>query len=363
MNLVGDSKKVVCESIATGVAGRSYARSGLTTVFVAVMIAVILVGCSPARDEVTVEKVETNEVVRVTGEIESASSAFFGPPAVPNVWQYTISFMAPEGRKVKAGTPILKFDPQELMTQLRDKSNALNEKQKQLEKQEIVAREIIAELKLKQQEAMADLDKARLKADIPAELLASRDAREFKLMLQQAELTLELRKKGLQKEQRVQETETTILKREIAVLESEVAQFQGSVDSMTIRAGGEGVVVYTVGRRNNKFEVGDNVWMGRRVMELPDLSQLQVHLEVPERESARIAVGQAVKFVVDAAPDQQFYGEIIELASVIRTKSRNQPARVFDATVSMNNPDLTIMRPGMSVSAQIYLQKRTVKDG
>ena len=294
--------------------------------------------------------------MRVTGEIESANSAYFGPPAVPNIWQYTISFMAKEGREVKPGMPILKFDPQELMTQLRDKSNALNEKQKQLEKQAIVAREMIAELKLKQQEAIAELEKARLKADIPVELMASRDYQEYQLNLKQAELTLVLRNMELEKEQRVQDTETNILIREIAVLDSEVAQFQGSVDSMTIKAAGPGVVIHTVDRRNNKHEVGDNVWMGRRVMELPDLSQLQVHLEVPERESARIAVGQRVKFVVDAAPDDQFYGEIIELASVIHTKSRNQPARVFDATISMHDPDPSIMRPGMSVSAEIYLK-------
>lgn len=326
-------------------------------VFVTMMATMVLGGCGSDHKEAVMLTAETREMVKVTGEIESASSAFFGPPAVANIWQYTISFMAPEGRKVKAGMPILRFDPQELMTQLRDKSNALNEKQKQLEKQEIISREVMAELKLKQQEAVADLDKARLKADIPVELLANRDYQQNKLVLKQAELTLVLRKAELVKEQRVQDTEVNILKREIAVLDSEVAQFQGSVDSMTIRAAGDGVVIHTVDRRNNKHEVGDNVWMGRRVMELPDLTQLQVHLEIPERESARIEVGQAVKFVVDAAPDEQFYGEIIELASVIHTKSRSQPARVFDATVSMKNPDLAIMRPGMSVSAEIYLNK------
>jgi multidrug efflux pump subunit AcrA (membrane-fusion protein) len=347
----------------TSKAGRASDRglSGRTGLAVMVMVTSMLGGCSSDRDESTAVMAETKGLVRVTGEIESASSAFFGPPAVPNIWQYTISFMAPEGRKVKAGTPILRFDPQELMTQLRDKSNALNEKQKQLKKQEIVVREVVAELKLKQQEAIAALDKARLKADIPVALLASRDYKENKLNLKLAELTLELRKEEVQKEQRVQDTEITILKREIAVLKSEVAQFRGSVDSMTIRAAGEGVVIYTVDRRNNKHEVGDNVWMGRRVMELPDLSQLQAQLEVPERESARIAVGQTVKFVVDAAPEEQFYGEIIELASVIRTKSRSQPERIFDATVSMKNPDLSIMRPGMSVSAEIYLKKGTSK--
>lgn len=316
---------------------------------------VLIIGCSPEQGKNTTNNIAVRDVVRVTGEIESANSAFFGPPTVPNIWQYTISFMAPEGRIVKVGMPILKFDPQELITKLRDKSNALNEKQKQLEKQEIVAREIIAELKLKRQEAIANLDKAKLKADIPIELLASRDYREFKLILKQAELTRSLSDLDLEKEQRVQDTEIDILKREIAVLEGEVAQFRNSIESMTIKAASPGVVIYTVNHRNNKHEVGDNVWMGRRVMELPDLSQLQVHLEVPERESARIAVGQTVKFVVDAAPDQQFFGEITELASVIHTKSPNQPAKVFDATVSMRNPDSSIMRPGMSVSAEIRL--------
>lgn len=312
-------------------------------------------GCSPVTNDPAEEALDTNNIVQVTGEIESAASAYFGPPSVPGVWQYTISFMAPEGRVVKAGTPILKFDPQSLVTQLRDKSNALNEKQKQLQKQEIVAREMMAELRLKKEEAVAELEKARLKADIPLELLASRDYQENNLLLKKAELALALKEQELVKEQRVQETEIDILKREIAVLEGEVEQFQASIDSMTIKAAGSGVVIYTVDRRNNKHEVGDNVWMGRRVMELPDLSQLQVHLEVPERESARISVGQQVKFVVDAAPDQQFFGEIIELASVIHTKSRSQPARVFDATVSMGNPDSSVMRPGMSVSAEIRL--------
>jgi multidrug resistance efflux pump len=321
----------------------------------------MLSACSSERDSAARSSAVSGDIVKVTGEIESAKSSFFGPPTIPNTWQYTISFMAPEGRKVKAGMAILKFDPQALVIQLTDKRNALNEKQKQLEKQLIVARETVAELKLMQQEAIAELEKARLKADIPVELLASRDYQQNKLLLKQAELTLALREQGVQKEQRVQDTEIDILKREIAVLESEVAQFQASVDSMTIKAVGPGVVIHTVDRRNNKHEVGDNVWMGRRVMELPDLSQLQVHLEIPERESARIAVGQAVKFVVDAAPDQQFYGEIIELASVIHTKSPNQPARIVDATVSMHKPDASIMRPGMSVSAEIRLGGAAVK--
>lgn len=297
-------------------------------------------------------------IVSVTGELRSANSHFFGPPAIPDMWNYTISYMAPDGNVVEAGTPVLRFDAQELMTKVRDKKNALNEKEKELEKQVILGREQIAELKLNVEEARAALDKARLKADIPAELLANRDYRENQLLLDHARVTLALREEELKKETRIQQTEIEILEREIAVLQAEVAQLEGSIATMTILAPDQGVVIHATDRRNNKHSVGDNVWMGRRVIEFPDLRRLEVHLEIPERESARIAVGQPVRFNLDAAPDRTFEGEITQLASVVHTRSVNQPAKVFDATVTLHDPDPELMRPGMSVKAEIMLDSK-----
>jgi HlyD family secretion protein len=294
-------------------------------------------------------------VVKVTGELKSANSRYFGPPAVPDIWNYTISYMAPDGAEVEPGTPVLRFDAQELMTKVRDKRNTLNEKQKELEKQVIIGREQIAELKLNVEEARAALDKAKLKADIPAELLAKRDYRENQLLLEMARVTLSLRQEELSKEERIQQTEETILEREIAVLQAEVDQLEGSVASMTIVAPDRGVVIHATDRHNNKQAVGDNVWMGRRVIEFPDLRQLEVHLEIPERESALVAIGQPVHFNLDAAPDRTFRGEITQLASVVHTRSVSQPAKVFDATVTLDNPDPELMRPGMSVNAEILV--------
>jgi len=82
---------------------------------------------------------------------------------------------------------------------------------------------------------------------------------------------------------------------------------------------------------------------------------LELHLEIPERESARITVGQKVSFSLDATPDQPFEGQVTGLASVVHTRSRSQPAKVFDAIVSLRAPDPDLMRPGMSVNAEIHL--------
>lgn len=320
----------------------------------AVLLATLLAGCQ-SDDATETGAAAGTSAVKVTGELRSSQSYYFGPPSIPDMWNYTIAFMAPDGEEVQQGTVILRFDGQELMTRMRDKSNALNEKQKELEKARIVARETLADARLAVEESKASLDKAILKADIPAELLAHRDYRENQILLELARLDYALRQEEVLKEQDIQRTEVEILEREVNLLQAEVASLQGSIDTMAVKAPGNGVVIHATDRRQGKLAVGDSVWMGRRILEFPDLTKIQAHLEIPERESARIKIGQSVRFSLDAVPDRQFYGEIVELASVIHTRSINQPEKVFDATVVLDNADAELMRPGMSVKAEILL--------
>ena len=326
-----------------------------TAFITTLLLAVPLTACSAERDDTRGGNTIDREIVKVTGELRSANSRFFGPPSIHNIWQYTIAFMAADGSRVQAGQPILGFDTQELNTKIRDKSNQLNQKQKELQKQDILVREILAESRLAVEEARARVDKSALKANIPETLLASRDYRENQLILKQSKLTLELKEAELEKEIRVQDTEAEILRREIAVLDAEVALLQQSIETMSISAPTDGVVIHVISRHGDKLAIGDNVWGSRRVLEFPDLAQLELHLEIPERDSARIAVGQTVNFTLDAAQDQLFEGEVVELASVVHTKSRNQPAKVIDAIIALRNPDPELMRPGMSVNAEIQL--------
>lgn len=320
-----------------------------------ILLSTALAACSEDPAAVQTPAADNANVVSVTGELQSANSHFFGPPAIADIWNYTISFMAPDGVGVAAGRPVLGFDTQELKTKLRDKNNELNEKQKELDRTRIIAREQLAELALRVEEAEADLDKARLKADIPANLLAAREYRENQLVLERAELELALRREELARERVIQDTEVEILEREIAVLQVDADRFASSINSMTIMAPGPGVVIHVRDSRNNKMAVGDNVWGGRRVIELPDMQQLEAHVEIPERESARIRVGQQVRFTLDAAPEKEFIGEVKELASVIHTRSTNQPDKVFDAIVTLLNPDPELMRPGMNINAEILI--------
>lgn len=320
-------------------------------------LVILIAGTSACTQEdvaLTDDTVSSPGTMRVAGEVHSANSRKLGRPSIPNIWQYTIVYMADDGSQVLAGQEVLRFDTQELQTKILEKSNELNEKEKELQRQNIVTREKLAELRLLAQEARADMDKAALKADIPEDLLASRDFRENHLLLKQARLTLDLREAEVEREEVVLQTELEILQREIAMLKAEIEELSSSVDAMSTRAPTDGIVIHSVDQHGNKLAVGDNVWIGQRVIEFPDLERLELRLEIAERDSARVAVGQPVTFNLDAAPDHEYHARIIELASVVRTKSVNQPSRVFDATAAVLDPDPELMRPGMSVTASIH---------
>ena len=130
---------------------RTMARSGL------LLVTLLLLGCDAGAPQ-TDRAAESAGSVRVTGDLRSTQSYFFGPPSLPDVWNYVIAFMAVDGEPVEQGKVILRFDTQDLTNRMRDKSNAMNEKQKELEKARIVARETLAESRLAVEESKAALD-------------------------------------------------------------------------------------------------------------------------------------------------------------------------------------------------------------
>ncbi len=292
--------------------------------------------------------------IKVTGEVRSANSAYLYPPPIPRVWEFTIVHMEADGTSVKKGQLVLRFDTQDINRKILTKRNSLNEKEKELQKRNIVTREQLAEGRLLVEEARADVGKATLKADIPDTLLANREYRENQLLLDQARLTLALREAELREEAVIQATEARILEREIATLKADIEEMQGGLDAMAFRAQTDGVLIHSLDHNGNKKVVGDNIYRGQRVMEIADLGQLELHIEIPERDSARVAIDQPVSFTLDAVPNKAFHGKITEVASVVHYKSTNQPP-ILDATVALIDPDPQLMRPGMSVNAEIRI--------
>ena len=113
-----------------------------------------------SEDWVTARRDNLKLKVDVTGTLRAVQSDLLGPPDLEDVWDFKISFMAPEGAQVKKGDPVLRFDDTELTRKLALKQNETASVNKQIEKKLSDAQMARRDEELKIAEAEAKLRKA-----------------------------------------------------------------------------------------------------------------------------------------------------------------------------------------------------------
>jgi HlyD family secretion protein len=119
------------------------------------------------------------------------------------------------------------------------------------------------------------------------------------------------------------------------------------------------MLVYATDEWNGKKKaVGDRCWVGSKILELPDLSQMQAAAVIPEPEAGKVKEGQAVEIRLDSNPDRVFKGKVKTLGRIFRTKSHDQPAIVFDVIIDILDPDPELMRPGMAAGVDIIVSSK-----
>jgi hypothetical protein len=132
-----------------------------------------------------------------------------------------------------------------------------------------------------------------------------------------------------------------------AAADRRVAEIQAAIDAMSVKAPRPGTVVYATSWRDEKKKVGDSAWRGERILEIPDLTAMKGEGEVDESDAGKLAVGQKVRFRLEAHPDIEFVGKIASIWSTVQRQSWRSPVKVVKLVVQLDATDPRKMRPGM----------------
>jgi len=301
---------------------------------------------------ITFEPLQAEEIT-TSGELVAVEKDSYSPPSIRRIWRYTIAFMADDGAVVNPGQPVLMFKTDELQERLIDKQGELNIKRSELRSMQSSQVETLADKELAVEEMKKNLDKAKRKAELPQSVIALNDYKENQLNYELSQLQYQHALSDLQLTKEKIATELDILKANITKLDAEVKEVKSSIASMKVTAKRKGIIMHQTDHNNNKFAIGDQVWGGARVIEVADMENIIAQLEIKENDLSRVKEGQQVTFNMDAYPDIEFSGTITELSKVVRVKSQNQPSKILDAKVHIDNPDNSIMCPNMSIKAHI----------
>jgi len=293
----------------------------------------------------------------VSGTLSSVQALRLGPPQVPDVWEYKIAFLAPEGQQVRPGEPVLGFDTSELERRLLDKMAEGDSAQKELEKRQTNLEIELRDEKLQLAEAEARQRRAALKVQVPAELVASKELAKSRedLALANREIVYLRERLRLQTLQGSAEIAAQAKRRDRAA--ARVREMEDAIRRLTVTAPRPGTVVYVANDQGEKKKVGDSCWRGQSVLEIPDLRSMRAEGEIDEADAGRVAAGQRVTLRLDAHPDDVFQGRVRAIGGSVRSRSEVNPLKVVKLEIDLERTDPQLMRPGMRFTGTVEIER------
>jgi len=311
----------------------------------------------PAGATAVVERTDLTVQVDLEGSVEAENPVTLSPPSVPGIWNYRISFMAPEGSEVRKGDPVLGFDTEDLQRRLRERVADRDSAAQQIEKRRTDLAKEREQVKLQLAETEAKLRKAELELETPEDLMAANELAQQRIDrdLAQREIAHLNEKLGLLELQA--KAELGSLEQRRAAAASRVDEIQRSIQRMRLMAPRSGIVIYDADWRGDKPKLGDQVWPGRSVLQIPDLAHLRGAGMVDEADLASIAVGQPVTLRLDAHPDVPYHGRLTEIARTVQRRSPDDPRKVVKVQIAFDQSDPERLRPGLRFQGSVEVER------
>jgi HlyD family secretion protein len=292
-------------------------------------------------------------LVTVTGELQAERSEQIMAPAELRsrnlrIGNIRIQDLVPEGTVVDSGDYVALLDRSESDNALKDIEDSLETAEAQYTRKQLDTtitlsnlRDELINLEYNLEERVLTLEQSKFEP--PATI------RQAEISLDRAQRALEQARQNYQlrvKQSREEMNEAAI---NLAQQRRRYQEMLDVLEKFTVHAPKSGMVIYHREWNGQRRSVGSSInpW-DLTVATLPDLSSMLSRTYVNEIDVSKVRTGQLVRVGVDAFPDRQYSGHIIQVANV-GEQMPNTDAKVFEVLIRINEYD-PILRPAMTTS-------------
>lgn len=322
-----------------------------------------LLACSGTPDlevpTAVVARSEFQVTLDIPGELKATDSMSISVPDLRR--QAKVTWIVDEGARVEEGDLMVTFDDTDLAMDLvssRTSWEIATTKNKQKR----------AQLKVR----LKDLENAVIRAELSLERAQMRvtesetvprvDRESARIDVKEAELEVARAGANLESARLEGEAELHLLNLEAKREQAKVDAAKRRLEDTKIHAPASGLVIKPriwKGGSRGPVVAGDSVWSGANIIELPDLTVMEVQAWVHEVDAGKIAEDMGVKVIIDAFPDPERSGTVTRVADLAVERERNSDVKHLEVTVSLGETD-PVMKPGMTVRSEVLLE--TVPD-
>lgn len=269
-----------------------------------------------------------------------------------------LSWIADDGAMLKKGDVIVRFDPTEfenlLLTGKEDQANANNRLTKSTAESSATSRNLTRDARL----AQAELEAAQ-RFHFDDEDVFSR----YDRIENEVDQDLATNRKRYAEEVLGVRGSLSRVERDLIGIDDrkaglKIRQAEEGLQALQVVAPHDGILVLQRNWRGEMPRVGDSMWRGQTIGEIPELASMKAEVFVLEADAAGLAVDQKATVGLEADARQTFTGKVTSVDKVARPRIPRQPVQYFGVTVDLDRTDPRLMKPGARVRAVLEVESQ-----
>ena len=216
------------------------------------------------------------------------------------------------------------------------------------------------EERIKLEEAGIKLQNAEKDLEIYQQYTAPMELREKEAAVRNAQRELDISKERTNINIKEKSARVAQQERHLKSAKARITEIKKDLENMKIRAPRPGIVIYGDPKNpwmTDQIQVGNNIWQGVTVITLPDLSEMQVLIDVHEADIDFLKVGQKATVTLDTYKGRVYHGDVTDVAKVATTSRWGDTSnKQFSVEITMN--DLTDdLRSGITAKAEVHIER------
>jgi len=328
----------------------------LTVVIVGVATLLMLQGIDAAADfpTVMVTRGDFNHEVVAEGILEAEVSTPLSSPSETRR-PLTVSWLEQDGAYVHTDDVVVRFDPTEMELSLLDGQSEKETVENKLSKQQTEQRAALKNLDSDARLAALELDFAENFQSKDQTIFSRSEIIESEIDqdLAQQHKTHAVDNRKIRED--LSQVEQDLLELEKQKAELKIEQAEDGLRSLEVRVPHDGIFVLKRDWRG-ETQVGETVWPGQPIAELPQLDVMQAKLFVLEADAGELATECKVTIVLDAYPTEEYAAEVSQIATLAQPRTRSSPVQYFEVVVKLARTEPERMKPGQRVTATLHIE-------
>jgi multidrug efflux pump subunit AcrA (membrane-fusion protein) len=308
-----------------------------------------LMGCTEDNvstvPEYPVQELDFSISVDGFGEIEAAQAQRIISPGIRPM---TLSWLKDENTYVEKGDIIARFDAQQIIKDSREEEFEMRKIEQDIARSSAQkSHQIFVKHEFEFVDKFA-IDDLRIYSQL--EIIDTLENRDF---LVAKDSFLEWKESSIN-EQSGSEIAVLDIRRQGHATKFE--RHQQALSGLEVLSPYSGLLIYEKDRRGEKPAIGQTIFPGRPIAQIPNLDNMQAKVFVLANDAIDLAAGQAVEIRLDAFPDELFTGEISNVGGFPRSIERGNPVTYYEVTVSLTEQNKVMMQPGRKLRAKIHVK-------